>query len=86
MTLTARDALNIAAQYGFSIHGSRWERKMIRDGIIEAREACSRPRWDGTRRKTAVHYFDEYIARMAAIVREDSKTYGVPVRLMGLIG
>jgi hypothetical protein len=84
--LTARDALHIAGQYGFSIRASNWERQMIRDGIILAREAHEGPRYDGAKRKTALQYFDEYIARMADEIREDSKAYGVPVRRLGLIG
>lgn len=68
-TLSARDALNIAAQHGFSVRASNWERKMIRDGIIEARQAFAR---------NAVQYFDEKMERVAVEIREDSKTYEVP--------
>lgn len=62
--LSARDALNIAAQYGFHIHASTWQKKMIRDGIVQARHKEARPD-PNTRRKTAVRYFDEYMAKAA---------------------
>ena len=55
--LSARDALNIAAQHGLSIHTSGWHRKMIRDGIIAAREAEAKP--TTLPRKTAVRHFDD---------------------------
>ena len=66
--LSARDALNIAAQHGFSIRGSPWERKMIRECILRARNAHMRPRLQD-QRKSAVRYFDEYMAQTAADIR-----------------
>ena len=57
-TLTAREALQIAAQYGFSIRDGKWERSLIRDSIIQAREAhCPR--------KSAWQYFHDYMADTA---------------------
>lgn len=64
--LSARDALNIAAQYGFSIRRSPWERKLIRDAILDARACCERPNLVNGWRKSAIQHFDERMARAAA--------------------
>ncbi len=71
-SLSARNALNIAAQYGFSIRQSNWHRAMIRDGIIQAREAEARPRLDG-RRMSAVQHFDSYMSRTVAIQKQTTR-------------
>jgi hypothetical protein len=65
---SARDALNIAAQYGFSIRSSQWERKLIRDCIIRARSAHMRERIQD-KRMSALRYFDEYMAQTAADIK-----------------
>jgi len=65
-TLSARDALNIAAQYGFSIRRSPWERKMIRDAILDARASCEQPNLVNGWPKSAIQHFDERMARAAA--------------------
>jgi hypothetical protein len=67
---SARDAIMIAAQYGFSyLHGTDWERKLIYDCIIRARSAHMRERIQD-KRMSAVRYFDEYMAQTAADIRE----------------
>lgn len=70
-TLSARIALQIAAQYGFSIRDGNWEKSLIRDSIIQAREAATHQRADG-RRKTAEQYFDGYMADTASEIRAES--------------
>ena len=67
--LSARDALNIAAQYGFSyLRGTQWERKLIYDCIIRARSAHMRERIQD-KRMSALRYFDEYMAQTAADIK-----------------
>jgi hypothetical protein len=69
--LTVRDALHIAAHYGFSIHASDQERKLIRDSILQARRASSRPSLaGGGRHKSAMQYFHEYMTKAAADARK----------------
>jgi hypothetical protein len=67
-TLSVRDALNIAAQHGLSIHHSAKQRALIRDCIIMARESSRRPPID-VPRKTAIVIFDGYMARVAVECR-----------------
>jgi hypothetical protein len=69
-SLTAREALQIAAYYGFSV-GDAWEKSLIRDSIIQAREAEGYRRPDGSF-KSARSYFDGYMADTAAEHRADS--------------
>jgi hypothetical protein len=63
-SLTARAALQIAASYGFHVSDGKWEARLIRDSIIQAREAETHQRSDG-RRKSAVQYFDCYMSQYA---------------------
>lgn len=70
-TLTARNALEIAAHYGFSIRDGQWEKSLIRDSIIQAREAEMHPRTDG-KRKSAEQYFDGYMAGTRAEIYGES--------------
>jgi hypothetical protein len=62
--LTAKTALQIAAQYGFSILDGKWEKSFIRDSILQAREA------DGPR-KSAEDYFTGYMAGTASDIRAE---------------
>jgi hypothetical protein len=64
-SLSARTALQIAAQHGFSIQDGNWEKSLIRDSIIQAREAEMHVRPDGTR-KSAEQYFEGYMACTAS--------------------
>jgi hypothetical protein len=67
--LSARDAINIAAQYGFSyLRGTDWERDMIRACIIRARNADTRYRLQD-QRKSAIRYFDECMSQTASDIR-----------------
>ena len=69
MNFTAREALQIAASYGFSIRAGKWERSLIRDSIIQAREAEG-PRPGGNFR-SARSYFDGYMADTASEIHCD---------------
>jgi hypothetical protein len=60
-SLSARHALQIAADFGFSIQDGQWEKSLIRDSIIQAREAAvSCPR------QAAWEYFRGYMACTAS--------------------
>lgn len=60
-SLSVRKALQIAAGYGFSINDGNWERSLIRDSIIQAREAHGQ-------RKSARDYFEGYMACTASAI------------------
>jgi len=69
--LTVRDALHIAAHYGLSIHSSDRERMLIRDSILQARAASSRPSLPGGgQRKSAMQHFHDYMTKAAAELRK----------------
>lgn len=70
MVLSAKLALQIAAHHGFSIRDGNWEKSLIRDSIIQAREAEAQRRPDG-RCKSAVEYFDGYMAGTASDIRAE---------------
>jgi hypothetical protein len=69
-SLTARAALQIAANHGFSVRDGAWEKSLIRDSILQARNAELSDRPDG-RRKSAIEYFDGYMAGTASDIRAE---------------
>ena len=71
-TLSARQALQIAANYGFSIRDGNWEKSLIRDSIIQARQAAASIRHDGMPYKAADQYFDGYMNATAAEIRGEA--------------
>ncbi len=57
--LTARIAIHIARNYGFDIKSGKWEKGLVLDSIVQAREAGARGR------KSAEAYFDCYMSQYA---------------------
>jgi len=57
--LTARNAITIARNYGFDVKAGKWEKGLVLDSIIQAREAASRDR------KSEEAYFDCYMSQYA---------------------
>ena len=62
--LTARTAISIARNYGFDVKAGKWEKGLVLDSIIQARDVGARTRTDG-RSKTAEAYFDCYMSQYA---------------------
>ncbi len=60
--LTARAAISIARNYGFDIKSGKWEKALVLDGILQAREAGEA---GACGRRTAEAYFDCYMSQYA---------------------
>jgi hypothetical protein len=62
--LTAKTALQIAADYGFSIRDGKWEKSLIRDSIIQARGYEAQG-------ENPVALFDGYMKQTAQDIRAE---------------